>query len=176
MTEKDLTRTGRFLSLILRHDPAKVGITLDSHGWANVDELLKGMNITSEVLNAIVDTNNKKRYSFNENKTKIRANQGHSIDIDLGFEAEEPPDVLFHGTATRFLKLIFRDGILKMKRHHVHLSGDELTALKVGERHGNPVILRVDAKKMYEDGHIFYQSDNGVWLTDIVEPKYLKLK
>jgi len=173
--DKDITRTGRFLSLILRHDPARIGLTLDSAGWANVDELLKKMNIDSGVLNTIVETNNKKRYSFNENKTKIRANQGHSIKVDLELESVQPPNILYHGTATRFLHLIYKDGIQKMKRHHVHLSDNRDTAIDVGKRHGKVIVLEVDAELMYKDGIEFYKSENGVWLTNEVAPKYLSI-
>ena len=169
----DITRMGKFLSFILRHNPSKIGITLDPAGWANVDELLKGMNIEYGVLNAIVETNNKNRYSFNENKTKIRANQGHSIKIDLGLESVEPPSILYHGTATRFLDSIYKDGIQKMKRHHVHLSDNKDTAVDVGKRHGKVIVLEVDAEQMYKDGIEFYKSENGVWLTDMVDSKYL---
>lgn len=176
MNDRQLTRTSKFLSLILRHDPAKIGLTLDPQGWANVDDLLKKMDISSGVLNAIVESNNKKRYSFNENKTKIRANQGHSIDIDLGLEPIEPPSILYHGTATKFLKNIFCDGIQKMKRHHVHLSEDVETAIKVGKRHGNVIVLKIDTEMMYNDGYSFYKSENDVWLTNFVDPKYIRIK
>jgi len=174
--EKDLKKTGKFLSLILRHDPAMIGLTLDRGGWANVDELIKKIDISSGVLNEIVESNNKKRYSFNENKTKIRANQGHSIQVDLGLDSVEPPELLYHGTATRFLKGIFEEGLKKMTRQHVHLSLDKDTAINVGKRHGNVIVLKVEAKKMYDDGYAFYVSENGVWLTEEVNSKYLRIK
>lgn len=175
---KSLTETSKFVSLILRHKPETIGISLDSHGWADVDELIKGMNkhgtkITMDILEEIVRTDSKQRYSFNDDKTKIRANQGHSIKVDVELEEKEPPAILYHGTATRFLGSITKQGLLPMSRLYVHLSKNMETANKVGTRHGSPVILEVDAEKMYKDGYKFYLSDNGVWLTKEVPSKYL---
>lgn len=178
MTEQDKKRIGKFLSLVLRHDPDKIGIELDEQGWANVQELIEKCkkhryHFSIEDLIEIVETNDKKRYSFNENRNKIRANQGHSIDIDLALESVEPPEFLYHGTATRFLSSIMEQGIIKGSRRHVHLSKDKETAIKVGSRHGKPVVLTIMSGRMYQDGISFYQSDNGVWLTDYVDVKYI---
>lgn len=169
---------GKFLSLVLRHHPEAAGVTLDEHGWADVDELLAGARSTGrkidrETLERIVRENSKQRYSLNENHTKIRANQGHSIQVDVELRQANPPDVLYHGTAVRFLEGIKRDGITKQGRQYVHLSKDEATAISVGGRHGKPAVLRIDARKMAEDGVIFYLSENGVWLCDSVAWKYV---
>lgn len=170
-------KLGRFLSLVLRHDPSAAGITLDEHGWADVDELLAGVNRTGRkidmaVLERIVRENNKQRYAFNEGRTKIRANQGHSISVDVELKAAEPPKYLYHGTASRFLPAIQAEGIRKMSRQYVHLSGDFETAMAVGRRHGIPVVVTIDAAAMARDGVSFYRAENGVWLCGHVEPKY----
>ena len=176
MNSKELIRISKFLSLVLRHNPSKIGLTLDSEGWASVPELLQKANIDMSTLEQVVAENNKKRFAFNENKSKIRASQGHSIDVDLKLEPKEPPDILFHGTVGKFIESIKRQGLIKGNRRHVHLSKDVRTATKVGERRGHPVILDVDAKAMHGNGFKFYLSDNGVWLTDIVPPQYLTVK
>ena len=170
-------KLGRFLSLVLRHEPGAAGITLDENGWADVEELLAGVRRTGrridmETLERIVRENNKQRYSFNEDHTKIRANQGHSIQVDVELKEEKPPQYLFHGTASRFLPAIQREGIRKMDRQYVHLSADFQTALAVGRRHGAPVVITVDAAAMARDGIVFYLSANGVWLCEYVSPKY----
>lgn len=170
---------GRFISLILRHHPETVGIQLDAHGWANVDELLHGINVSGrkidmKMLERIVQNNNKKRYSFNEDKTKIRANQGHSIKVDVEMQEIIPPNELYHGTADRFMDSIKEKGILKMSRQYVHLSLDVETAVMVGKRHGKPIILVVDTKNMLEDGYTFWLSDNGVWQSEDIPWKYVK--
>ncbi|MBQ1517936.1 MAG: RNA 2'-phosphotransferase [Clostridia bacterium] len=168
------------LSLVLRHKPEVIGIELDSNGWADVDIFIENFNkkfkaeLTMEKLEEIVRTNDKKRYSFNEDKTKIRANQGHSINVDVELKQAVPPEILYHGTALRFADSIEKNGILKMNRLYVHLSLDEATALKVGIRHGKPVIFKVKAGEMYRAGHIFYLSENNVWLTDSVSPQYIE--
>lgn len=176
----DLVKIGKFLSLILRHNPQIIGITLDENGWANVDELIKGMNtkghqINKRILAEIVETNNKSRYSFNDDQTKIRANQGHSIAVDVELKAVQPLDHLYHGTAERFMESIKQNGLQKRNRNHVHLSPDKETALTVGKRHGKPIILIIDAKQMHKDGFVFYLSQNGVWLVDEVPIKYLSI-
>ncbi|MDU1906558.1 MAG: RNA 2'-phosphotransferase [Dysgonomonas sp.] len=178
MTEQDKKRIGKFLSLVLRHQPETIGIELDEQGWANVQELIEKCknhryHFSMTDLIEIVETNDKQRYSFNEKRNKIRANQGHSLDIDLALEAVEPPEFLFHGTATRFLSSIMEQGIVKGSRQHVHLSKDKETATKVGSRHGKPAILTIMSGNMYRNGIVFYQSDNGVWLTDYVDAKYI---
>ncbi len=170
-------RLGRFLSLVLRHDPHAAGITLDEHGWADVNALLAGVNRTGRkidlfTLERIVRENNKQRYSFNEDHTKIRANQGHSISVDVELREVEPPKYLYHGTASRFLPAIQAEGIRRMSRQYVHLSGDFETAMAVGKRHGIPVVITIDAAAMARDGVTFYRSENGVWLCEHVEPKY----
>ena len=167
------------MSLVLRHDPQKLGLELDSAGWAPVDELLaglakKGRGISFDQLCDIVETNDKQRYRFNDDKTQIRANQGHSLKLDLQLEPTEPPETLYHGTATRFMKDINQQGLQKRNRHHVHLSQDKTTAQSVGQRHGVPVILAIAAGAMRRDGFEFYCSDNDVWLTDHVPPKYFQ--
>ena len=174
----DLVRTSKFLSLILRHQPDAAGIALDRQGWADVPALLAGMQkaghpVTAEMLEEIVRTDEKQRYSFNAEHTKIRANQGHSVHVELGLEPVQPPETLWHGTASRFLDSIMQEGLKAMSRQYVHLSPDEETARKVGQRHGKPVILRVDAGQMHRDGFLFYRAENGVWLTDYVPREYL---
>lgn len=168
-----------FISLVLRHNPDAAHITLDEHGWADVGELLAGINdtgreINMEILEEIVATDNKQRYSFNQDKTLIRANQGHSIPVDVELKEQEPPEFLYHGTAARFLDAIESEGLKPMSRLYVHLSKDIETALKVGRRHGNPVVLKVNSGDMYKDGYRFYLSENGVWLIKKVDAKYLE--
>lgn len=170
-------KLGRFLSLVLRHNPDAAGIALDAHGWADVEALLAGVcrtgrHIDMETLERIVRENNKQRYSFNEDHTKIRANQGHSLQVDVELTAAEPPEYLYHGTAARFLPAIQREGIRKMGRQYVHLSGDFQTAIEVGRRHGKPIVITVSAGIMARDGMVFYRAENGVWLCEFVAPKY----
>lgn len=170
--------TGKFIALILRHKPEVIGIHLDEHGWANVDELIAGIAKTQEfnleMLEEIVRTDNKQRYSFNDDKTKIRANQGHSIPVDVELEQKTPPDVLWHGTGEKYVSSIEAEGLIPKTRLYVHLSSDLDTAIKVGSRHGKPVVYEVAAKKMQTDGYTFFQSVNGVWLTKQVPMKYLR--
>ena len=168
-----------FISLVLRHNPDAAHITVDEHGWADVGELLAGINATGreinmEILEEIVATDSKQRYSFNQDKTLIRANQGHSIPVDVELKEQEPPEFLYHGTAARFLDVIESEGLKPMSRLYVHLSRDIETALKVGRRHGNPVVLKVNSGDMYKDGQRFYLSENGVWLIKKVDAKYLE--
>ncbi len=171
---KDMTKTSKFLSLVLRHYPEKIGVSLDEHGWAPVPDILAGMNLTMEELEHIVDADEKRRYSFSGDKTRIRANQGHSIPVDLELEQRQPPEVLFHGTVERFLDPIRREGLQRRSRQYVHLSPDAETAVKVGSRRGKPVVLQVAAGRMARDGRAFFRSENGVWLTEEVPPQYLK--
>ena len=172
--ENNLERTSRFISLILRHIPETIGIELDEHGWANVDGLLKGVNIDFDTLEKIVNEDEKGRYSFNEDKTKIRANQGHSIDVDVGLEVKTPPDILYHGTATKYEKSINSIGLQPKTRLYVHMTEDLEVAKITGMRHGKLIVYQIDAKKMNNDGILFYKSVNNVWLTKDVETKYLK--
>lgn len=174
MKEKDISK---YIALILRHKPEVINITLDEHGWADVAALIEGINKTEpfdmEMLEHIVATDNKQRYSFNDDKTLIRANQGHSVPVDVELEEVIPPDVLYHGTGEKYSAAIDEIGLIPKSRLYVHLSGDIETAVKVGRRHGKPVIYAVNCKKMHEDGHIFYRSVNGVWLTKRVPGEYL---
>ena len=169
----NLTQTSKLISLILRHKPETIGITLDEHGWANVDELIRGVNIDLKTLEQIVATDDKQRYSFNEDKTLIRANQGHSIPVDVELEEVQPPEFLWHGTAKKYEYSIYNSGLIPKSRLYVHLSSDVETAVNVGARHGEVLLLRVDAKTMYQDGYKFYLSKNGVWLTKHVPREYL---
>jgi putative RNA 2'-phosphotransferase len=173
------TAMSKFISLILRHKPETIGISLNEHGWADVNELISGIrtsgrSIDMETLERIVAENNKQRFNFNADRTKIRANQGHSIPVGIELPESNPPDVLYHGTASGFLDSIREKGILKQNRQYVHLSSDIQTALAVGKRHGKPIVLTIDAKKMKEDGYIFYFSVNKVWLCGDIPWKYIK--
>lgn len=163
----------KFLSLILRHKPETINIILDKNGYADVQELIGKVELTFDELKNIVDTNDKKRFEFNSDFTKIRARQGHSLtDVDVELKEMVPPEFLYHGTADRFLDKIMNDGLLKMNRQHVHLSDNLATAKNVGSRHGKVSIITIDTKKMYQDGFKFFKSNNGVWLTNNVPTKY----
>ena len=174
----NLTDTSKFISLILRHKPETIGINLDEHGWANVDELIAGIAKTREfnmdMLREIVRTDSKQRYSFNEDETLIRANQGHSIPVDVELEEAQPPEELWHGTGEKYVSAIDVQGLIPKSRLYVHLSKDSDTAVKVGQRHGKPVLYIVKAGEMHRDGYKFYLSKNGVWLTKEVPVKYLE--
>ena len=171
MNEK---QTSKFLSLILRHKPATIGIELDQNGWAVVSELIEKMPISLDLLQKIVQEDNKGRYSFSEDLTKIRANHGHSVDIDLGLVAVEPPEVLYHGTAAKSVPSIREKGLLPGTRQHVHLSSDTETATKVGQRHGSPIVLAISTGDMSRDGFFFFKSENDVWLTTTVPSRYIR--
>jgi putative RNA 2'-phosphotransferase len=176
---KDLVSTSKFLSLVLRHKPETIGIQLDAEGFVAVDELLAaarqyGKAITPETLKEVVATNDKKRFAFSPDGLRIRANQGHSVEVDLGLEPVEPPELLYHGTVDRFLDSIRKQGLLRGDRHHVHLSADRETAARVGQRRGRPVVLVVESGRMHREGREFFRSENGVWLTDGVRPDYLR--
>jgi putative RNA 2'-phosphotransferase len=174
------TSTSKFLSLVLRHNPARIGLTLSENGWVNTYTLIDQMNahgfkIDMDILRTIVAEDSKQRYSFNEDETTIRANQGHSIQVDLELQPIRPPDVLYHGTASRFLESIQNEGLKKMGRQFVHLSADSATATGVGKRHGSPVVLEISAHTMFDAGISFYLSVNNVWLTDMVLPVYISI-
>ena len=173
-----LKDTSKFLSLILRHKPQLVGLELDEHGWADVEDLIRRVNRKRQLdlptLEQIVAQDEKQRYSFSADSKLIRANQGHSIPVDVELEELEPPEILYHGTARRYGSSIVAQGLLKMSRLYVHLSSDVETAEKVGRRHGKPMIFRVESLRMFNDGYKFYRSVNGVWLTEHVPAKYLK--
>ncbi len=178
MDEKSRTSASKFLSFVLRHRPDAVGITLDEAGWVDVEALLRGCAengrpLTRGELEEVVATNTKRRFALSEDGRRIRANQGHSVEVELGYEPAEPPDVLFHGTVARLLPSIREHGLLPMDRHHVHLSADEVTAKAVGARRGKPVVLRIDARRMRADGHRFYRTPNGVWLTEAVPTVFI---
>jgi len=169
----------KFLSLVLRHQPETIGIHLDHNGWTDVDELIEksnnyGVKFDRETLHHIVETNPKKRFAFNDTFDKIRASQGHSIEIELGYNNQKPPEILYHGTGEKSVQSIMDTGLEKRSRQHVHLSSDIETAMKVGQRHGKPYVFKVLAGQMYNDNFQFFISDNGVWLTDNVPTKYLK--
>jgi putative RNA 2'-phosphotransferase len=173
-----LVRLSKFLSLVLRHHPERIGLELDGGGWADVEELLEksrqaDVPLTRELLHQIVEENDKRRFALSPDGRRIRASQGHSIPVELELTPISPPELLYHGTAARALESIRRDGLTGRGRQHVHLSGDEETALAVGRRHGKPVVLKVEAGRMERDGQRFYRSANGVWLTDEVLPSYL---
>lgn len=175
----NLENISRYMSLILRHKPDVIGISLDEHGWANVNELINGIaknntGFNMESLEEIVRTDSKQRYSFNDDKTLIRANQGHSIPVDVELEEKEPPEYLYHGTGEKYVEFINRQGLIPKSRLYVHLSKNVKTAESVGERHGRPTVYLVHSGKMYKDGHKFYLSANGVWLTKKVPVEYLQ--
>lgn len=180
MDEKRLVKISKYLSKHLRHQPERLGLTLENGGWVRTEDLLEAcaknnFPISADDLKEVVERNDKKRFSFDETGEKIRASQGHSVEIDLGLKPAAPPERLFHGTAERSVSLIEQRGLIKMARHHVHLSADAETARRVGARHGKPVIFEVDTAKMIEAGFEFFVSENGVWLVEEVPPEFLKL-
>jgi putative RNA 2'-phosphotransferase len=173
-----LVRTSKFISKVLRHAPESVGLRLDEAGWVDVDDLLTaaagaGVALDRPMLERVVAENDKQRFALSADGRRIRASQGHSVPVELGLEPRTPPDVLYHGTADRNLDSIRAQGLLPGRRTHVHLSVDEETAVKVGSRHGRPVVLRVRSGEMHRAGHLFYRSDNGVWLTAAVPPEHI---
>lgn len=177
---RQLVQLSKYLSYVLRHHPESVGLELEEGGWIPVVELLDACRrdahpISLGQLQQVVATNDKKRFSFDATGRRIRANQGHSVEVDLELDPLEPPELLYHGTVARFLGSILQEGLVRGSRHHVHLSGDDATARRVGSRRGRPVVLVVEAGRMHRDGHPFYRSENGVWLTDAVPPAYLRM-
>jgi putative RNA 2'-phosphotransferase len=179
VTDKETIQTSKFLSLILRHEPERVGLKLDQAGWASVSELLDavsrhGTSLTLEGLKHVVATNDKKRFAFSEDGLRIRASQGHSLVVDLQYEPQTPPELLYHGTPERFVASIRRTGLNKGERHHVHLSPDPQTATKVGQRRGRPVVLTICSGDMHRAGHQFFLSANGVWLVEHVPPQFIE--
>lgn len=179
MNENIAKSVSKFLSLVLRHSPEKIGLKLDENGWADVAELIakcnkKGQKLNPELLDYVVENNDKKRFAYNDDKTKIRASQGHSISVELNLAETEPLDFLYHGTVGKFMESIRNEGLKKMSRQHVHLSKDKETAIKVGSRRGAPQILTIRSGAMFKDGFKFYLSDNNVWLTDEVPAKYIE--
>ncbi len=177
-SDKNIKKISKQLSLVLRHKPEEIKLTLDNEGWADVNELLTKMGnkfqtVPMDLLELVVETNDKKRFAFNEHHSKIRASQGHSIKVDLNFKSITPPPVLFHGTVDKFIESINQNGLIKGQRQHVHLSDNLETARNVGSRRGKAIILKVEALKMHQSGFEFYQSENGVWLTDHVPSEYI---
>ena len=179
-TDKKMQSTSKFISLILRHKPETIGISLDEHGWADVKELIDGINasgghyLDADMLEEIVRADEKQRYSYNEDHTLLRANQGHSVPVDVELEEKTPPEVLYHGTGEKYTTAIDAEGLLPRSRLYVHLSADADTAKKVGARHGKPVIYTVDCAAMVSEGYRFYRSRNGVWLTKTVPAGFLR--
>ena len=180
MNDQKLTRTSRFLSLVLRHKPQTLNIELDPQGWVSVEVLLEAMRregrpLTRSQLETVVRENDKQRFAFSEDGLRIRANQGHSVEVELGHQEAEPPETLYHGTPEKFVPPIMQQGLQKQKRHHVHLHPDIASARKVGARRGKPVVLAIDAAAMRRDEIVFYVTPNNVWLTDEVPPQYLSV-
>lgn len=180
MDKQQLKKLSKRLSYVLRHRPDTLGLELGEGGWVTVDDLLgafvhTGRPLSRDRLEIVVAENDKQRFEFSQDQSRIRARQGHSVEVDLGYELASPPDVLYHGTATRNLDSIFEQGLTKQRRHHVHLSTNKQTMLAVGRRHGKPALLAIDAKQMSADGHEFFITGNNVWLTDHVPPHYLSL-
>jgi putative RNA 2'-phosphotransferase len=174
-------RISKFISLVLRHSPETIHLNMDKNGWVYICELIdnankyKHLKLTVDLIKTVVETNDKQRFKISDDGKRIRANQGHSITVNLELACKIPPDILYHGTSTRFLSSIMKDGLKSMKRQYTHLSQTEKIALTVGKRHGNPIVLRIDAKKMYEEGYKFYLSENKVWLVEEVPVKYIKI-
>ena len=179
MNEKAKIQTSKFLSLILRHEPERAGLTLGEGGWVGVDELLQAVNeqgvpLSRDQLEHIVATSDKKRFALSEDGLRIRANQGHSVEVDLQYPPQPPPEFLYHGTATRFLDSIREQGLQRMGRHDVHLSAEKKTTLQVGGRHGKPTLLTIRAGDMHRAGFVFRCSANGVWLVDHVPAEFIQ--
>jgi len=175
---KNLEQTSKFLSYVLRHKPDEIGLALDQHGWANIEELIArasthGTRLNMELIEEVVETSDKRRFIIDDEGTRIRANQGHSIPVDLDLKPVTSPDVLYHGTATRFLESIRETGLQPRSRHHVHLSANRETAAAVGARHGKLIVLEVDAAGMAAAGHVFFVSANGVWLSHHIPPVFI---
>ena len=176
---RDLVKVSKFLSLVLRHQPERIGLDLDANGWADIAHLVEraaahGMPLTIELILEVVATSDKQRFALDADQGRIRANQGHSVDVDLGVEPVEPPPILFHGTAARSIAAIRTAGLKPGQRRHVHLSPDAATATKVGSRHGKPVVLRVLSGRLWALGSQFFRSANGVWLTDAVPAEFIE--
>ncbi len=174
---KPVVAASKFISLVLRHRPDAIGLALDSEGWADIETLIRLSQshrpLTRALIDEVVATNNKQRFAISDDGTRIRARQGHSIEVELGLSPIAPPERLYHGTATRSLHAIRLDGLSKRQRQHVHLSADPDTATNVGTRHGKPVVLTVRASEMAASGYAFFRSENGVWLTDAVPPQFI---
>jgi putative RNA 2'-phosphotransferase len=178
---KALKTTSKFLSLVLRHNPESIGLTLDPQGWASVDMLISlagasGTELTTDIIREVVATSDKQRFALSSDGLRIRANQGHSVPVELNLPAIAPPEILFHGTTPKFVPSIEREGLLPGLRNHVHLSSDNETAVRVGSRHGKPIVLQVRAQVMFSAGFVFFRSENGVWLTTNVPPEFIRFR
>jgi putative RNA 2'-phosphotransferase len=178
---RETVKTSKFLSLVLRHEPERVGLKLDGAGWVSVNELLEavnrhGVSLSIEELKDVVATNDKKRFAFSDDGLKIRASQGHSVDVELQYPPEVPPEFLYHGTPEKFVESIRATGLNKGERHDVHLSPDAVTATKVGQRRGKPVVLKIRAGEMHRAGHVFRRSANNVWLVDSVPAEFIEFE
>lgn len=174
MNKEQLVKTSKKMSYALRHHPEAYHLDMDKHGWVDVQQLMHAMHLTKEEMDDVVEHNDKHRFSYNADQTKIRANQGHSIPVDVEMQEKIPPEFLYHGTGYRSVSSIKKEGLLPMTRLYVHLSDDMNTAYNVGSRHGRPYVFTVEAEKMYEDGYHFYFSNNGVWQVKYVPVKYLR--
>lgn len=173
---KELKKVSKYFSYLLRHEPESIGLSLNENGWASIDELIHktiDFKLNRDLIEIVVETNDKKRFSISDDGLYIRANQGHSIDIELELKPIQPPEYLIHGTAERFVETIKKQGLKKMQRHHVHLSQSQVVARAVGARYGRPVLLTISAQDMFNDGFQFYKSENNVWLVDSVPEKYI---
>jgi putative RNA 2'-phosphotransferase len=173
---KELNKISKYFSYLLRHDPESIGLSLDENGWADIDELVQktvDFDLNRNLIDIVVETNDKKRFSISDDGVHIRANQGHSIGVDLDLKSIQPPQLLVHGTAEKFIELIRNQGLNKMQRHHVHLSESPAVAKNVGSRYGKPILLSISAKEMFDDGFKFFKSVNNVWLVDNVPQKYI---
>lgn len=174
---KELNKISKYFSYLLRHKPESIDLSLDENGWASIDELIQktdDFELNKDIIDIVVETNDRKRFSISKDRLHIRANQGHSIVVDLELIPIRPPQHLVHGTAKRFIEIIREQGLNKMQRHHVHLSESQAVAKNVGSRYGKPILLSIATKEMFDDGFIFYKSANNVWLVDGVPPKYIK--
>lgn len=181
MNKKERDKISKFLSLILRHKPETIRITLDNHGWTNLNQLIEKSNqyepeyeLTIKKIIEVVNTNEKKRFTISEDQLYIRASQGHSLNIDLKLKPSIPPEVLYHGTAERFLSKIMHEGLKPQERQYVHLSANPNTAIEVGKRYGKPILLKIQALLMHKDNHILYLAENGVWLAKAVPAQYIQ--
>ncbi|MEU1122952.1 RNA 2'-phosphotransferase [Streptomyces sp. NPDC005899] len=179
MNDQRTVKVSKYLSKHLRHQPERIGITLDANGWVDIEAVLRacalhGFPVTREEIDHVVETNDKRRFAVADGR--IRASQGHTVAVDLGLSPVQPPPYLYHGTVSRVLDAVRAEGLRPMARHHVHLSPDRETATRVGARRGSPVVLSVDAGAMHREGHAFYVSENGVWLTETVPPQFLRLR
>ncbi|WP_444935229.1 RNA 2'-phosphotransferase [Microbulbifer sp. JMSA004] len=175
---KELNKISKYLSFLLRHEPQAIGLEIDENGWASIQELIDkttDFELSRNIIEVVVETNDKQRFNISNDGLSIRANQGHSIKIDLNLQLQEPPKELLHGTAARFIEAILKTGLNKRERHHVHLTESQAVAQNVGSRYGKPVILSIASKKMHENGYKFYKSSNNVWLVDCVPVKYIKM-